>query len=155
GRRSGSLERVFDEALVDLGEAVDRVRDVAGVVVLALRDGVGGPPGLAVLGDVLPLLALGGDRVVEREAAGAQHLAGQVGERGQRLRRAVGQVFLERLPLALPDVPVEPGLGRSLGVAHGVGLPLVRTIQTLPGASSSPCRVWLARPRRGSTRYPR
>ncbi len=59
------------------------------------------------LRDDLAIVPLAGDGIVERVAALGQHPLDEMVELGQGLGRCVRHLFLERLPLGLPLVPVE------------------------------------------------
>ena len=91
-------------------------RDIGGIPLRRLDDLVR----REVLGDDLALLALADHGVGQLVAALLEHPRDEPVELGQCLGRIGAEIVLERLPLALPLVPVESGFvhGRVLRGRH-------------------------------------
>jgi hypothetical protein len=107
-----------EQELVQIPIARNCRADVAGADRLAALDQVRDPPRLEELGDDRRIGRLMRGVLREWESALGHHSLDQCVDLRQRLGRRVDDERLQRLPLALPFVSVEPGFDHVGKHAH-------------------------------------
>jgi len=107
-----------DEVLVQRAITLDSGSDIARVDVCVLVDQSRGLVGGEELRDDVAIVTVAHDRVVDRVAAGLQHLVDEAVDLGQRFGRGRLEVLLELLPPTLPLVFVQSRLEHRLLRSH-------------------------------------